>query len=49
MSNQIQCANCACTLYFTGENGPSGMTGELCYSCQKEKESNYYDWDEDDC
>ena len=38
MSNQIQCANCYCTLYFTGENGASGTTGELCGSCEREDE-----------
>ena len=43
----IQCENCYCTLYFTGEDGPSGFTGELCYECERELE--YDDWDDDDC
>ncbi|EJG0999048.1 hypothetical protein ACLPIF_09695 [Providencia sp. Me1] len=42
--NQIQCAECYCTLYFTG----IGVTGELCYDCQKEKDSmDEYDDDDD--
>ncbi|ELA9460656.1 hypothetical protein V3H47_20205 [Vibrio parahaemolyticus] len=46
--NQIQCAECYCTLYFTGKNGPLGVTGELCYDCQKEKDSmDEYDDDDD--
>jgi len=50
MFNQVQCANCYCTLYFTSENGPSGVTGEVCSSCQSKDNSelaNYFD-DEDD-
>ncbi|EGQ8220200.1 hypothetical protein ACER1D_004021 [Vibrio alginolyticus] len=46
--NQIQCAECLCTLYFTGENGAWGITGELCYDCQKEKDlMDGYDDDDD--
>lgn len=44
MSNQIQCAECLCTLYFTGENGSSGVTGELCESCQQDHDNE----DDDD-
>lgn len=47
-SNQIQCANCYCTLYFTGEYGPSGTTGELCSFCQAEEEEQQRQEDDDD-
>ena len=50
MSAQIQCAKCYCTLYFTNGNY-SGTTGEICSSCQAEKDNNdvnYYDDDDDD-
>ncbi len=47
-SNQIQCANCYCTLYFTGEYGPSGTTGELCSFCQAEEEERQRAEEEDD-
>ncbi|MDA3924012.1 MAG: hypothetical protein PF904_04845 [Kiritimatiellae bacterium] len=46
MSNQIQCESCYCTLYFTGEDEPSGTTGELCWSCQTEQDVD--DGDDDD-
>ncbi len=46
MSNQIQCANCYCTLYFTGENDVRGITGELCSSCESEQEQQYDDDDD---
>lgn len=46
--NQIQCAECYCTLYFTGENGSSGVTGELCYDCENEYQQNQSDFDDDD-
>ncbi|EJG1668940.1 hypothetical protein [Vibrio parahaemolyticus] len=46
--NQIQCAECLCTLHFTGEDGPWGITGEQCYDCQKEKDlMDEYDDDDD--
>ncbi|WP_198597503.1 hypothetical protein [Enterovibrio norvegicus] len=45
-SNQIQCAECYCTLYFTGENGISGITGEVCDSCEKKRIQDEYDDDE---
>jgi len=48
MSNQIQCANCYCTLYFTGENGSSGVTGELCSSCEHEEEVRKHNDEDDD-
>lgn len=41
--NQIQCAECLCTLYFTGEDGPWGITGELCESCERQ-----VDFEDDD-
>lgn len=45
MKNQIQCANCLCTLYFV-DQGIWGVTGELCDSCRKEEEDNYDDDDD---
>jgi Zn-finger protein len=47
MNNQIQCANCYCTLYFTG-NGASGVTGELCQSCQSTLQSEQDILDDDE-
>lgn len=44
--NQVQCANCYCTLYWVGNNSSWGITGELCYDCQKQaelEEDDYYD------
>jgi hypothetical protein len=47
MSGQIQCAECYCTLYFTG-TPYGGVTGELCSTCQKKKDDNdKYDDDDD--
>lgn len=47
MSNQVQCAQCYCTLYFT--NGSySGTTGEVCSSCQSKKDNQEYEDDYDD-
>lgn len=47
MANQVQCANCLCTLYFTGEDGYSGTTGELCSSCQEQQDTDDGLYDDD--
>ena len=41
-------ANCHCTLYFTGDYGPSGTTGELCSACQAEEERQQQEEADDD-
>ncbi|WP_417511355.1 hypothetical protein [Methylophaga sp.] len=51
MANQVQCANCYCTLYTVQEGrGGWGITGELCDCCQKkqQEEDDYYYYDDDD-
>jgi Zn-finger protein len=50
MNNQIQCANCYCTLYFTGNgaSGVTGVTGELCQSCQSTLQSEQDILDDDE-
>ncbi|MEZ0174872.1 MAG: hypothetical protein AB9Q20_11230 [Candidatus Reddybacter sp.] len=43
---EIVCENCQCTLYSTGDGGSNGVTGELCGSCQEDK--NHEDGLDDD-
>ncbi len=45
MSDQVQCANCLCHLYWV-EHGGWGITGELCESCQQEEDDFYFDDDD---
>ncbi|WP_186294755.1 hypothetical protein [Vibrio algivorus] len=44
---QVQCAECYCTIYFT-DGSYWGITGELCYDCEKKKEAYQYLLDDDD-
>lgn len=48
MTDQVQCAECLCTLYFV-EEGVWGITGELCDSCERKnrEEGAFYDDDDD--
>ncbi|GLO60526.1 hypothetical protein MACH09_10340 [Vibrio sp. MACH09] len=42
---QVQCTECFCALYFTEEDETWGITGELCYDCQREQETKEEDDD----
>ncbi len=45
-TDQVQCAQCLCTLYWTNA-GDGGVTGEICGTCQQE-EDDWYDTMMDD-
>ena len=51
MAYHYQCAGCYCTLYLeaAGNNEPeySVVNGDLCSSCQSQKDEEHYDDDDD--
>ena len=50
MAYHYQCAGCYCTLYLEAakKNEPeySVVNGDLCSSCQSQKDDEYYDDDD---
>lgn len=52
MAYHYQCADCYCTLYYEeardGEPIYSVVNGDLCSSCQSQKEEKLYDYYDDD-